>query len=112
MENNLTSPKELEFPYERTVHLKNCDFREDDVIKLKEFMKCEDFEFDYKWLTDDVLMLFLIARRFDIPRTCEKVKVAQTWRNSRKPHLIDSEPGWEDKMRAEGETGKIYVPGK
>ena len=56
----IDSDTELEFPYEQTVHLKNCEFRKEDVNNLKEYMKKEDFEFDFNWLTDDVLMLLYI----------------------------------------------------
>ena len=39
------------------------------------------------------------------------LKFTLNWRELRKPHEIEEQINWNDKMSREGETGKIRRPG-
>ena len=63
------------------------------------------------WLTDSTLQRVLIARKYDETAAYELIQKALEWRMKRQPHLFEQMDGWEDRMKLESETGKIYIPG-
>lgn len=104
-----------EAPFPSHIHLNTPECDEFTQQLIQEFRaKLEDHEHYEElkdWLTDEQLHRFLIARNKNLKKSHDLILEALKWRISRKPHLIEAQPGWEALMSKESETGKIYCSG-
>lgn len=62
-----------------------------------------------KWCTDIQLVRFLIARKYVLKDSYELIMVAFEWRSTRKPHEVEQNDGWAEKMGREAETGSLEL---
>jgi hypothetical protein len=69
------------------------------------------YESHREWITDETLMRFLIARKFDCSAALTLISEALKWRELRQPSRLLADPDSTAKMSIEAETGKIYFPG-
>ena len=105
-------------PFPPEIHLKtpspaNAEQRA-ALLELRDLLeKSHNASYNYarSWCTDAQLVRFLVARNYHIPRAFVLTLSACEWRATRKPSEIERQPGWEDMIRHECETGKIYCPG-
>ena len=58
-----------------------------------------------KWCTDIQLVRFLIARKYVLKDSYELIMIAFEWRSTIKPHEVEKNDGWADRMGREAETG-------
>jgi hypothetical protein len=63
------------------------------------------------WINDKQIFRFLTARNFDRNAALDLSIEALKWREHRQPSRVHLMPNWEEKMKKENETGKIYIPG-
>ena len=103
--------------FDPLIHIKGPEIDEIISEKIRRLRKLLAVDRNYNqqkdWCTDKTLLRFLVARQFDMKSTAEKLTSALEWRSSRIPLNggFESLPGWQEKMSAESETGKIYIPG-
>lgn len=117
------SDSTVEFPFDPTIHVHCPELTPEQVTDLANFKelivkslndaKIEFTEEHKKWADDQQLQRFLIARNYNLKEAYKIFEEAIQWRNKRKPDQInplDSE--WAKILHTEGETGKIFCPGK
>lgn len=101
-------------PFETAVHIKCAPPPDVDhtsaVNELREQIK-ECPHYDASYCTDHQLLLFLVARNFDISASHSMMEEALQWRAFRKPHEYLLSDTWREEIYKETETGKLYIPG-
>jgi hypothetical protein len=100
-------------PFDPAIHLHSPNIEASHkalIENLRSNLESWD-NYDSEWCSDHLLMLFLIARNYDIDATTAMLKTASEWRSHRRPHEVEAVPDWEAKMSRESQTGKVYVPG-
>ena len=105
------------------LHIKTGQIPVEHADKLHELRKLISNEsLDYNlnddvrnFVTDQILHHFLIARKYDVNKSCAMLKTALEWRGRREPHKLFKE-GVDiqeiDKLKHEAETGKIQLAGR
>jgi hypothetical protein len=82
-----------------------------DLRDALEQGKSEHYVYNRAWCTDAQLVRFLVARNYKVDKALALTLSACEWRAKRKPGEIETHAGWEEEMKTEAATGKIYVPG-
>lgn len=104
------------YPFPPAIHIKCDDGNGKYATKIQEFRSSlvdHPLYSDFKeWLSDEQLLRFLVAKDFVMTKSHALICDALKWRSERKPHEIERQPGWQDKLKHEAMTGKIYIPGK
>lgn len=114
-----------DFPFDLDIHYLSpqpkSDKHKEILEQFREHLRnnfSDLFHEFQEWLTDYQLIRFLIARNYDIKKSCDMITGAMRWRQSRKPHLVEQLDGvgstnehWTVKFAKESATGKIYNPG-
>ena len=105
-------------PFPTDVHLKTAApssvEERSALVDLRDALeqgKNEHYAYNRTWCTDTQLVRFLVARNYDVEKAKNLTLSACEWRAKRKPGEMEAQPGWEDEMKTEAATGKIYVPG-
>lgn len=104
-------------PFDREVHIRSPDITPgmiESITEVRKSLEGNDLFGQYAtWCSDEIIVLFLIARQCNVKQAVDLLASALKWRITRVPSDggIESTEGWEARMSKEGETGKIYVPG-
>jgi len=99
-------------PFDTTIHIKCSEehktVHKHEIETLREQLHTTlHYEYFKTWLTDELLVMFLVARNFDVHKSFDLLNEAMKWRLLRKPHEIEMQPNWSEKMSHEAATGKI-----
>lgn len=103
-------------PFDADTHLRSPNMTAEQLEKVAELRvmleKQKLYHEYHQWCTDAQLQRFLIARLWNLKASHDLVVSALTWRSTRIPvGGVESLPNWEEKMKLENDTGKMYING-
>lgn len=109
----------VKLPFDPAIHV-HCPPMTPEQLeifeKFKAYIKSKNLDISKhsKWADDQQLQRFLIARNYNYVESYKIFEEAVQWRNKRKPDLINPlhDEKWNKILHTEGETGKIFCPGK
>jgi hypothetical protein len=103
-------------PFDADTHIRSPDMTPEQLAKVQELRSMLEHHHLYvayrRWCTDSQLQRFLIARLWNLKPAHDLVILALTWRSTRIPvGGVESLPNWEETMKNETDTGKMYING-
>jgi hypothetical protein len=103
-------------PFDSDTHIRSADMTLEQLSKVAELRAMLDNHHLYTayraWCTDSQLQRFLIARLWNTRPAYDLVISALTWRSTRIPTGgVESLCNWEESMKTESDTGKMYING-